>query len=538
VIAKGASRSGPRQLAVYLMRVERYATGEPVVLLEFQSPWASGLDFVKGPDDVWSMSNPLVLQPTADKLIEGFRDWQILTEGTKQGRDGLYHAEISPAPEYADTMTPGQWKRAADILGEELGLQNQPRAIVLHGGTDGRKHMHIVWQRTDVDTMKVIPDAYNYVAHEKASHRMELEFGHEFVPGKHAKRDRKRQPKFPRQKLTQAEDQYQKRTGLSKDERIKQITALHATADSGAAFKAALEDAGYILAKGERGYIIVDEMGGHSLLSRNAGLKKKEMEAFMAGVPLDKLPTIEEAQALQAGRRKAVSKSDLSTEALAKADGPEKGETKGVEQSKFMDVQEPPKAPEPAPEPPDAALEAKKKALAEREAAEMQKWTEYHGLQQRQLEFELNKEMADKLAVRAADDLQAMNDLKATIRERQQGVKGLIQAIENRWNPQLGAERAKERRREIGRLKRRQAKERKDYEVLLEQVRQEQVENLKERQAQQLRDQRQRHVEEAERYVREHEQAKELAAEIKAEQEELKRNESREDGPPPPKLGK
>jgi hypothetical protein len=102
----------------------------------------------------------------------------------------------------------------------------------------------------------------------------------------------------------------------------------------------------------------------------------------------------------------------------------------------------------------------------------------------------------------------------------------------------LGAERAKERRREIGRLKRRQAKERKDYEVLLEQVRQEQVENLKERQAQQLRDQRQRHVEEAERYVREHEQAKELAAEIKAEQEELKRNESREDGPPPPKLGK
>ena len=37
MIAKGASRNNPRQLAVYLMRVERYETGEPVALLEFQS---------------------------------------------------------------------------------------------------------------------------------------------------------------------------------------------------------------------------------------------------------------------------------------------------------------------------------------------------------------------------------------------------------------------------------------------------------------------------------------------------------------------
>ena len=34
MIAKGASRNNPRQLAVYLMRVERYDTGEPAELLE------------------------------------------------------------------------------------------------------------------------------------------------------------------------------------------------------------------------------------------------------------------------------------------------------------------------------------------------------------------------------------------------------------------------------------------------------------------------------------------------------------------------
>src|SRR5262249_12823923 len=193
-----------------------------------------------------------------------------------------------------------QWKRAADILADELGLQDQPRALVLHAGKDDRPHLHVVWCRTDIDTMKVVSDGYNYVAHERASKRMELEFGHEIIPGKHAKRDRKKQEEFPRQKLTQDEDQYQKRTGLSKDGRIKEITALYRAADSGPAFRAALEDAGYILARGDRGHVVVDQKGGHSVLSRNVGLKKKEIDAFMKGVDLQKLPSIEEAKAVQA----------------------------------------------------------------------------------------------------------------------------------------------------------------------------------------------------------------------------------------------
>ena len=99
-------------------------------------------------------------------------------------------------------MTPEQWKRAADILGEELGLQDQPRALVLHAGKeekDDRPHLHVVWSRTDIDEMKLVSDSYNYQAHERASQRMEQEFGQEFVPGKHAKRDREKQPEFPRE---------------------------------------------------------------------------------------------------------------------------------------------------------------------------------------------------------------------------------------------------------------------------------------------------------------------------------------------------
>src|SRR6202050_5744364 len=254
MIAKGASRNNPRQLAVYLMRVERYATGEPVALLEFQSAWARGLDFAENPDAVWRTNSKLQLQQTAAKLIEGLRDWQVLTEGTKQGRDGLYHAEITPEAHYAEDMTPEQWKRAADILGEELGLQGQPRAVVLHGGTDGRKHLHVVWARTDVDTMKIISDGYTYAAQEKASLRMELEFGHEIIPGKHAKRDREKQPEFPRQDFDYAEAQMAERSPLTVGERMKQIRALQAAAENGQEFQKGLEDAGYVLAQGDRGY--------------------------------------------------------------------------------------------------------------------------------------------------------------------------------------------------------------------------------------------------------------------------------------------
>lgn len=675
MIAKGASRSGARQLAVYLMRIERWDTGEPTELLELRSPWAAGID---GTDRY----------RTADHLIEAFRDWQTLVEGTKQGRDGLYHAEISPEAHYARRMTPEQWKRTADILGEELGLGNQPRALVLHSGKDGRPHLHVVWQRTDIDTMKVVSDSYNYVAHERASQRMELEFGHKFIPGKHAKRDRKRQKDFPREKLSRAEDQYQKRTGLSKEDRVKQIAALHVAADSGPAFKAALEDAGYVLAKGDRGYIVVDERGGHSVLTRNVGMKKKELDAYMAGVGLDKLPTIEEAKALQAERRKAktVSKSD------GQAATDKQPEKKGVEASKFLHPETADKTTEPTPasqereieaagkaaqrkvEPVDperkqqiialrawadgaqafkkaleeagytlargntgyvlfseegvfslarhaglpkakldsfmspiplemlptvdeliqarkqapaqskfldkkpeapphmpplaedltarmeisaldmaqeaiaeaqrmrekSDLEALQQALAKRQEEEAAALQARHEAELRAKEVELDRKIAlDLKNYTHIQDEQTEAFLQARKQERT-GIKAITKAIENRWNPTLAADRAKQRDRELRNFYRRLAKERADYEALILQSKQMEIENIKERQALQRSDTERRWQEERERYIREYHAARRIREEVEAERrkEEQERIEKPEDGPPPPKLGK
>lgn len=153
MIAKGASRAAPAQLASYLLRTETRDGPQRVEVLELQSG--------------------------TDSLRETFLDWHSVGLGTR-GEKTLYHAQISPAPGYA--MTKEQWLRSADILGQKLGLQDHPRVVVLHD--DGEQpHLHIVWQRADVKTMTMWDDGYNYPKNEQASLRMEQEFGHEFVPG-------------------------------------------------------------------------------------------------------------------------------------------------------------------------------------------------------------------------------------------------------------------------------------------------------------------------------------------------------------------
>ncbi|HWR53982.1 MAG TPA: hypothetical protein VN428_22915 [Bryobacteraceae bacterium] len=151
MIIKGGSRASPKQLALLLLEA---APGESSQVLELQY----------GDDD----------------LLKAFIDWQSISEGTL-GKLGLYHAHINPDSRYA--MTPQQWKRAADVLEEKLGLQGQWRALVLRS-TEGRQRLHVVWSRTDIDTMMLRSDSFNYRAHEQASAQLALEFGHEIVPGK------------------------------------------------------------------------------------------------------------------------------------------------------------------------------------------------------------------------------------------------------------------------------------------------------------------------------------------------------------------
>src|ERR1700690_3459120 len=91
---------------------------------------------------------------------------------------------------------------------------------------------------------------------------------------------------------------------MSLDERKAQITGIRKTCDDAQAFSNALEEAGYVLARGDkRGYVLVDDQGEiYSLSKHLTDIKGKEYKAFMAPIDMAALPDVEQAKALHAER--------------------------------------------------------------------------------------------------------------------------------------------------------------------------------------------------------------------------------------------
>ena len=490
MIIKGGSRAGPRQLAAHLQRTD---TNERMEVLELHS----GLD----------------------DLAATFRDWQTLSEGTR-GKKGLYHVNIDPDARY--DMTPQQWARAVEVLEQELGLDGQPRAVVLHE-KKGRQHIHIVWARTDLETMTMRSDSNNYLAHERASLKLEREFGHEHVPGKHAKRDRAKQPEFPRADVSHAEHQQAERSGLSTQDRRAQFAALKSSCDSGMAFKVAVEDAGYVLARGDsKDFVLVGPEGSVYSLSRELKMKAAEVRAFMAVVDRDILPTASEAKAQQRERQKDAEPPAFEMQRPPVEDLAPAPEAQG----EMPDAQEQDSgAPELAP-----AVAA---ALAAREQAEAEKLAKWHHAELRQLRHVLVLEARDKM-----DGLrrQQQAERERFIRDgKLSGIEGYIEALQNRLNPGRGAEKRFERDTAWKHLRERQAIERADLRTLIRQDRAEHIEELKERHEQQRRDQQAGFARDRVRYAEDSARAARLLAQVEEDRREAERQqqEGRAAEPPP-----
>lgn len=478
MIIKGTSRAGPGQLAKHLQRTD---TNERVEILELQSP--------------------------SERLYEAFLDWQVISEGTR-GTKGLYHANIDPDADYP--MTKEQWQRAVSVLEEELGYQGQPRAVVLHE-KHGRTHIHVVWQRTNVDTMTLVSDSWNYRAHERASLRLELEFGHEIVPGKHEKRDRAKQTEFPKAEFTHAEWQQAERAGIDPRERKEAITALHAQSDSGQAFKNALEAEGYILAKGDRrDFVLVDANAVvHSLARQVNGTTAKDLRAFMADIDREALPTVAEARTLQEERKANRQDGEKKTA----TEGEEKGQTAPAE-----------------PSPDEAELRALKAAIAERNAKE------YAALTARQLEdmSALRADIQakhDKHTDRLAEKQKAERDAwQDKFMPRKEGLKGLIDSFRLWLNPDLAATRGDAALSQWHDIVGKQDQARANLLNKQSLERATELEKLEAGHAQERRALAERHKADTDRHLREHEAARELRKQVEEQNRQREQERSR-DGP-------
>jgi hypothetical protein len=173
-----------------------------------------------------------------------------LTSELTNSDKGLFHAVINPSIGEDRLMTPEQWLRAADIVENELRLSSQKRAIVIHE-KKGRAHAHVVWERFDHSSGKMISDSFSRLALDRARKIMEQEFNHPRTPERNIKR-------------------------LEIKAVLTKLWELHPDADS---FLRAAQEKGYTVAVGtKRPYMVVDETGrSFDLVRQLTGVKTREV---------------------------------------------------------------------------------------------------------------------------------------------------------------------------------------------------------------------------------------------------------------------
>ena len=246
----------------------------------------------------------------AENVPDAFREMRAVASGT-QCKNYFYHANINARPD--EPMTAEQWAEATDLLEHELQLDGQPRFIVEHE-KEGRIHRHIIWSRIDADTMTAIPDSHNYWTHELVAAELETRFGQQPTQRALTREDGTERPE------PNVKDWESFRAAESKidPKAMKaELTELWQHSDSGLAFAAALDERGYILAKGDRrDFCVIDAAGDeHSLGRRISGVKAAEIRARMSDVDPSTLPSVAEGRELARQRQEetAGSGSDAMT---------------------------------------------------------------------------------------------------------------------------------------------------------------------------------------------------------------------------------
>jgi len=244
----------------------------------------------------------------ADTVPEAFQEMRMVAAGTR-AENYFYHASINPRED--EHLTPEQWDIAVDRLEQNLGLTDHARFQVEHE-KNGRTHRHIVWSRVDVDSMTVTPASGNYLAHDKTRAELEQEFSHEPTSPTPQPSQRKSR-EFADWENFRAAD-----TGIDPKAMKAEITALWQQSDSGGAFQAAIEEKGYLLAKGDRrDFVLIDPAGDvHSLARRIEGAKAADIRAKMVDLDRDSLMTAQEASAWMKGKEEAENSGESDARIL------------------------------------------------------------------------------------------------------------------------------------------------------------------------------------------------------------------------------
>ncbi|TDL74121.1 relaxase [Palleronia sediminis] len=225
-----------------------------------------------------------------DDLHGALKEAEAIAKGTRC-QQHLFSLSLNPPQDtHVDTAT---FEAAVELAEQKLGLDGQPRAVVFHE-KEGRRHAHAVWSRIDTDTMTAKQLSFTKRRLMDLSQELYLQHGWDMPKGMID-----RAAKNP---LTFTRAEWQQAQRAKQDPQI--IKAIFKDAwqcsDSADALKAALEQRGYYLAKGDhRGVVAVDCMGEAYALSRWSGVKAKDVTARFNEAEV--LPSVEEQRQKIAG---------------------------------------------------------------------------------------------------------------------------------------------------------------------------------------------------------------------------------------------
>ena len=232
----------------------------------------------------------------AQDVKEAFLEMRMIAAGTG-AKNYFYHANLNPDPTEPE-LTPEQWQTSIDTLEKNLGFEGHARFVVEHE-KNGRTHQHVIFSRVNPDTMTIVSDSFNYRVHTETARELEQLFGHEAVVV----------PPLPERDRFQNYETFKASQGRSLDphEVKAEITALWQQSDSGIAFQAAVEEKGYLLARGDRrDFVVIDETGHiHSLGRRIEGSKAADIRAKMSDLDPSTLMGAQEASAWMKGKEEA-----------------------------------------------------------------------------------------------------------------------------------------------------------------------------------------------------------------------------------------
>ncbi|MEX5598737.1 relaxase/mobilization nuclease domain-containing protein [Pseudophaeobacter sp. C1-32P7] len=218
-----------------------------------------------------------------EQLLDALLEAQAVAKGTRC-QQHLFSLSLNPPEgERVDVAT---FEAAIELAEQRLGLDGHARAIVFHE-KEGRRHAHAVWSRIDVETMTAKNLPFFKRRLMEVSKELYLQNGWDMPKG--IVDQAVRNPL----NFTRAEWQQAKRAMA--DPRLVKAAFKQAweSSDNADTLKAALEEKGYFLARGDRrGVVAVDYQGEIYALARWSGVKTKDVKARIHDA--DNLPSVQE----------------------------------------------------------------------------------------------------------------------------------------------------------------------------------------------------------------------------------------------------